>query len=150
MGQMPDLEQLTAALNTMRAALAKAEPQVVDEGTRAQIRSYTAQLDKATAEVMAKLPSELANLERQMEQTKQSVAATQAKLAELQGQAAAAKAAREAAAIAPKSPPETIDPELGRTLRDELLERFGDGKAAVGKAKPADPETRNFLRNQRF
>jgi hypothetical protein len=150
MGQKPELEQLTAALDTMRAALAKAEPQILDEKIRQELRFYTALLDKSHADVMVKYPIEVANLERQMEQTRQRAAATQRGLAELLAQAAAAKDARQAAAGAPKTPAEPIDPELGRTLRDELLERFGDGKASRGKARPLDAETRDFLRNQRF
>jgi predicted nucleic acid-binding Zn-ribbon protein len=150
MSSEPTLDQLVAALDAMRAEMAKAEPLIVDEGIRQQLRMYTSELDKAQAEVMARYPAEMARLERQMEETRQSAAATKRGLAELKAKAAAAKAENEARAKAAKSGPEPIDPNLGRTLRDEILARFGDGKPGAKQPNRADPETRDFLRNQRF
>jgi len=150
MGPRPNLEQLTSALDALKVEMAKVEPLIVDESTRQQFRLYSGLLEKAQAEVMATYPQAVARLKQRMDQTRQSAHATQERLAEVLKQAAAARAAHRTASTAPPEPPEAIDPDLGRKLRDELLERFGDGLVLSSEAKPADPDTLNFLQRQRF
>jgi hypothetical protein len=150
MGRQPNLEQLTSALGALKAELAKVEPLIVDESTRQQFHLYSTLLEKAQAEVMATYPQAVASLKQRMDQTRQSAEATQRRLGEVMQQAAAARAAHKAASTAPTESPESVDPDLGRKLRDELLERFGDGLVHSRKAKAADVETLSFLKKQRF
>ena len=94
------------------------------------------ELQTAFPAAMNDIQSNISQVQNQQQGLKSQIVATKAELAKAQQAQAAAAAAKKAA---PKIPPlKPIDPDLGVSLRDELLERFGVAADAMVERLPED------------
>jgi hypothetical protein len=127
----PDLNKLLAALEGFYAQVAQA-PTPVNEGLRQQLAGMTAQIRGLESQLKTEYPRGMSQLEAQREETRKRSQATLDQLAQMRQQVEAAKQAQEAPAP-PEPTAEPFDASHGRTLRDELLARFGGPR---GEAPP--------------
>ena len=117
--------------------------QNVDGETREVVSSLLKVWEKNFGELQTALPaaindieSKIAEVKSQNDGMKSTIAATKAEIEKTrQAQAAAAAAKKSAPKIPPLKP---IDPELGVSLRDELLARFGVSPEANQEALPEE------------
>lgn len=94
------------------------------------------ELQTAFPAAMNDIQSNISQVQNQQRGLKSQIDAAKVELAKAQQAQAAAAAAKKAA---PKIPPlKPIDPDLGVSLRDELLERFGVAADATVEHLPED------------
>jgi hypothetical protein len=117
--------------------------QNVDSESREVISSLLKVWEKNFGELQTAFPaamndiqSNISQVQNQQQGLKAQIVAAKAELAKAQQAQAAAAAAKK---VAPKVPPlKPIDPNLGVSLRDELLERFGVAADATGEHPPEE------------
>ncbi len=135
----PDLSQLLAALDGVSAQMARAQAAALDEPLRRQLAGLATRLRQIQGQFKTEYPKAVAAQQARMAEITRRARATLDRVAQLRQQAEEADKAR-AAPPPPPPPEEPVDPGLGRKLRDELLERFGNlppGKRGTER-KPAD------------
>ena len=94
------------------------------------------ELQTAYPAAMNEIQSKINEVQTQNAGMKSTIAAAKGEVAKAQQAQAAAAAAKKAA---PKIPPlKPLDPALGVSLRDELLERFGVAADATGEHLPEE------------
>ena len=104
-----------------RGYIARAQQQAGDEATRQYLGRLLANMDKAFADLQQHFPAALSDAEGRMAATQSSIDKSQQQAAAVKSKLAAAKA-KLAEMQAPKPPMEPdLNPELGQTLREELL-----------------------------
>lgn len=146
----PDLNQLARGLDALQKQVAQIQAGATDEIVRQQLGAVAPQLKASGAQFLTTYPTAMAGAQAKLQESDQRGNAVQEQLAQVRRQADAAEEAQKAAAAAPpRSVDEAIDPLLGRTLRRELLERFGSvpkGAAGTTSEAPRDWEFMEFLR----
>jgi hypothetical protein len=99
-------------------------------------KQHFAEMQTAYPAAMSDIQTSISRAENLNQESNSKIAATKAAIEKAQAAQAAAAAAKKAA---PKVPPlKPIDPALGVSLRDELLERFGVTADAPGEHLPED------------
>jgi hypothetical protein len=141
MGIVPDINQFGAALDAFQAIFVQAQSEVLDEGLRQQMVTLAAQLKQSQTEFMAEYPKGMASMEQEGKAIQQEAEDTLAKAQQL-------RLDQEKAAQMPKMPEkpveEPLDPALGQKLRNELLDRFGNGQNERREATPQNISRSEF------
>ena len=140
MNPPPELENLLNSLDQYHAGLVRAQAATADPVLRQQLAAVADRLKQSQLQFAGEyqnvtdgLRQRLADAKRKADEARQTVAQAREKLA-----AAAAKPPEPPAA--PEKPNGKVDPELGRQLRIELLERFGNHQPP-GNAGKSSPRT---------
>ncbi len=122
MDPLQELEKATRALDGLRDHISGAIDNAPDDATEQQLRQLSQHIEQGQSQLMAESRKVVAAARQNLESAKQAAQEAQQKLDEAQ-QRLAAEANKPA--LPPKKPEAPIDPDLGKTLRAELLERFG-------------------------
>src|SRR5207244_2722208 len=127
----------------LQEQVTKAQANATDETVRRQLDVLGPKLKTSSGQFVASYPASMAAAQGKLQDADRGGKEAQEEMVRLRQQAAAAEEAQKAAA-APK-PVEALDPNLGRTLRLELLERFGSGPLPAGKAASGGPRDLEFM-----
>jgi hypothetical protein len=138
----PDLSQIGRALDAFQVQLAQVRANAPNETVRQQLAELAPRLKEAQGQFLAGYPVAMAAARKKLQDAEKQGQALQDEVDQLRKQAEAAEEAQRAAAAArPRPVGEAIDPKLGRTLRLEILERFGNGSPG-GEAADESSELR--------
>jgi hypothetical protein len=129
MPQPPDFQDFCTDFRRLRGFIDEVrQTGALNPIERQRLEELTAEMDKQFADLQETYPQAVAALDKQMEETRAVIDKTQGDIAQTQSRLDEMMKAQAAPPTAPEMPAvalEPIDPELGRTLRRELLERLG-------------------------
>jgi hypothetical protein len=133
---MSEFREVCREFPALRQAFEAVRRDTQDPVQRAFLNDLADSLDRGFAEFKKNIPEVVADLDRMEVEADAQHAANVARVEEIHRQLAALPAAAAVPAAVPAVAALVFPPELGQTLRDRLLARYGD--AATRPAAPRD------------
>lgn len=116
-----------------RGYIAKAQQETDDEATRQYLGRLMANMDEAFASLQEQFPAAISHIEAREAEYQALAKEVQQQSAEVEKILAEAKASADRQEHPATSDMPRMEPDLGPTLREELLSRFGGGSSDRGQ-----------------
>ncbi len=140
MSPMNDLEKIVRSLEEHHARILEAQESAADPAIRQQLGMLAGKIKEGQSQFINEYTKAVAANQKQLEEAKKTAQETLKKVAEARAKMAAAAQEGMKPKVEAKKPEPEIDPDLGRKLRIELLERFGDKKPKKEQRGSAEGE----------